>query len=37
VTYDSTYGFPSEMSADFIEMAVDDELYLSVSGFTPLE
>lgn len=37
VTYDSTYGFPSEMSADFIEMAVDDELYLSVSAFTPLQ
>ena len=36
VTYDSTYGFPSEVSIDFIELAVDDELYLSVSGFEPL-
>ena len=25
------------VSADFIEMAVDDELYLGVTGFTPLE
>lgn len=37
ITYDPTYGFPSEISADFIEMAADDELYLSVSEFTPSE
>ncbi|MFM7677431.1 MAG: DUF6174 domain-containing protein, partial [Roseiflexaceae bacterium] len=37
LTYDPTYGFPSEISADFIEMAADDELYLSVSEFTPSE
>jgi len=37
ITYDPTYGFPSAVSADFIEMAVDDELYLGVTGFTPLE
>ena len=37
VIYDPIYGFPSEVSADFIEMAVDDELYLSISAFTPLE
>ena len=36
VTYDSTYGFPSEISIDFIELAVDEELYLSVSAFEPL-
>jgi hypothetical protein len=36
VTYDPTYGFPSDVSIDFIELAVDDELYLSVSAFEPL-
>lgn len=36
VTYDSTYGFPTEISIDFIELAMDDELYLSVSAFEPL-
>lgn len=36
VTYDSVYGFPSEINIDFIELAVDDELHLSVSAFEPL-
>jgi len=36
VTYDPAYGFPSEISIDFIELATDDELYLSVSAFEPL-
>lgn len=36
VTYDSTYGFPTDITIDFIELAVDDELYLSVAGFEPL-
>jgi hypothetical protein len=36
VTYDPTYGFPSEISIDFIELAADDELYISVSAFEPL-
>jgi hypothetical protein len=36
VTYDSTYGFPSEIFIDFIELAIDDELYLSASAFEPL-
>jgi len=36
VTYDSTYGFPSDVSIDFIELAADDELYLSVSAFEAL-
>jgi len=36
VTYDPIYGFPSEISIDFIELAVDDELYLSASAFEPL-
>ena len=37
VTYDSTYPVPATISADFIAMAVDDELYVGVSGFTPRE
>jgi len=36
LTYDPTYGFPSEISIDFIERAMDDELYLSASAFEPL-
>ena len=36
VSYDPTYGFPSEISIDFIELAADDELYLSASDFEPL-
>lgn len=36
VTYDSAYGFPAEVAIDFVELAADDELYLSVSGFEPL-
>jgi Family of unknown function (DUF6174) len=34
VTFDPTYPVPATVSADFIEMAVDDELYLGISGFT---
>jgi hypothetical protein len=36
VTYDETYGFPKELTIDFIEQAVDDELYLTVSEFEVL-
>ena len=36
VTYDSTYGFPSDINIDFIELAMDDELHLSASAFEPL-
>lgn len=36
VTYDPTYGFPTEVVIDYIELAADDELYLSVSAFEPL-
>jgi len=36
VAYDSAYGFPAEVTIDFIELAIDDELYLSVAGFEPL-
>lgn len=36
VTYDETYGFPTEITIDFVEEAIDDELYLTISGFEPL-
>lgn len=36
VSYDSTYGFPSDIAIDYIELAADDELYLTVTGFEPL-
>ena len=37
VAYDPTYGFPSDVTIDFIELAADDELYLSVAAFEPLQ
>ena len=36
VSYDPTYGFPAEVAIDYIELAADDELYLTVSAFEPL-
>ena len=33
VEYDATYGFPTKIDIDFIEQAVDDELYLTISNF----
>jgi len=36
VIYDETYGFPKEITIDFIEKAIDDELYLTVSEFEVL-
>ena len=33
VKYDPTYGFPAEASIDYIELAADDELYITISGF----
>jgi hypothetical protein len=36
VEYDPTYGFPTTASIDFVEEAVDDELYLSISNFEEL-
>ena len=36
VTYDPTYGFPTDVTIDYIELAADDELYLTISGFEPL-
>ena len=34
ITFDPTYPVPATISADFIEMAVDDELYVGISEFT---
>ncbi|HSG44386.1 MAG TPA: DUF6174 domain-containing protein [Anaerolineales bacterium] len=36
VSYDSTYGFPTEISIDFIELAMDDELGIYVTAFESL-
>jgi hypothetical protein len=36
VKYDPTYGFPTEVTIDFIKEAADDELYLSLSNFEEL-
>jgi hypothetical protein len=36
VEYDPTYGFPTEVTIDFVEEATDDELYLSLSDFEEL-
>ena len=36
VTYDPTYGFPTEVTIDFEEQAADDELYLTLSNFEEL-
>lgn len=36
VTYNPTYGFPVEAAIDYIELAIDDEMYVSISGFEAL-
>lgn len=36
VTYDSTYGFPVDVSIDFSQQMADEELYLNVTGFEAL-
>ena len=36
VEYDATYGFPTKIDIDFVEQAIDDELYLAISGFEAL-
>jgi hypothetical protein len=33
IEYDPTYGFPTKADIDFVEEAIDDELYLSISDF----
>ncbi|MGB8983650.1 MAG: DUF6174 domain-containing protein, partial [Anaerolineales bacterium] len=34
--YDPTYGFPAEVTIDFVKEATDDELYFSLSNFEKL-
>jgi len=34
--FDATYGFPVEVTIDFVKEAADDELYLTVAGFEAL-
>ena len=36
IEYDPTYGFPTKADIDFVEEAIDDELYLTVSNFEAL-
>jgi len=36
VKYDSTYGFPTEVTLDVEQQAADDELYLTISNFEKL-
>lgn len=35
-TYDTTYGFPTEVTIDFVKEATDDELYLNLANFEEL-
>jgi outer membrane lipoprotein-sorting protein len=36
IEYDSTYGFPTSISVDWIKLAIDDEMYLTLSNFEAL-
>lgn len=36
ITYDAQYGFPAAINADFIKMAMDDEISYYVNNFRPL-
>jgi len=36
IVYDPTYGFPTSVSVDLIEMAMDDEMYLTLNHFEVL-
>jgi len=36
VTYDPAFGYPVDAAIDYIELAADDEMYLTVSGFEAL-
>lgn len=37
VTYDPSLGFPVDAAIDYIELAADDEIYLTISGFESLQ
>ena len=36
VTYDATYGFPTEIGIDYSQEIADEEMYYSISGFEAL-
>jgi uncharacterized protein DUF6174 len=36
VTYDATYGFPTEIAIDYSQETADEEMYYSISGFEAL-
>ncbi len=36
IKYDAAYGFPSDVSIDYIKNAMDDEMSLQVRNFEPL-
>ena len=36
VTYDATYGFPTEIGIDYSQEIADEEMYFSISGFEAL-
>jgi len=37
VTYDSTYGYPVDVTIDYIKEAIDDELYIQISDLEVLK
>lgn len=37
VTYNETYGFPEEVKIDYVLEATDDEIWLTISDFEPLQ
>ena len=37
VTYDATYGFPTEIAIDYSQEIADEEMYYSISGFEALQ
>ena len=36
-SYNSTYGFPEEVKIDYVLEATDDEIWLTISDFEPLQ
>jgi uncharacterized protein DUF6174 len=36
VSYDATYGFPTEIAIDYSQETADEEMYYSISGFEAL-
>jgi hypothetical protein len=36
IEYNQNFGFPTDVSVDWIKQAVDDEIYLTITNFEPL-